>query len=337
MTQAQNQSTRSVAVAEFLDFLPKVEKRTPKLNCSKVPAALGTGSNKAVYEPLVWPYLYNAFLLLTHVQMSAINRSKCSPSFKLCNTSGVKDVLTNLKPEGTLTMLPADFDDSVFPRDSSYVCAADIIFEVNSAPAETGAANAVPEDDAQDNEEKPDYLVKYVTKALGVQHRTFVYVVRIAGRAASLIRCDRAGTIASKGFDYVKTQHLAEFLWRYNNAAPSQRGHDETVAPASLEETKLFTTAASTYIAGLNNIDYQKTMKGTLDAGYPIRKVRVVDSKIGGASEYLVQRPFFEADCPTGRATRGYLAWACGSSRTLGAPTFRGRSPRRKCTICCKT
>lgn len=171
-----------------------------------------------------------------------------------------------------------------------------------------------PQNAARDKKPSPgtqmrDQMIDYATKVMGLQHRTFLYCVCITGHYASLVCFDRAGAIFSETFNYVKTQWLAEFLWRCSHAAPADRRFDATVTGANTEECEALLANARDYLNSFTNAEYRMKMAHALDTHYPAYKIRVTDNATDEASEYIVGRPFFEAPPFSGCATRGYIAW----------------------------
>ncbi|KII87784.1 hypothetical protein PLICRDRAFT_54828 [Plicaturopsis crispa FD-325 SS-3] len=126
-------------------------------------------------------------------------------------------------------------------------------------------------------------------KMFNRQHRNFAFSVAIMGDFARLVRWDRAGGIVSERFDYKETQHLGEFLWRFNHMSPAARGLDSTVTKASDAEIVL----AKRFLSKFSS---SKT---------PPLNIAIED----GRRHYIVWKPLGDPLSSIGRATRGYPAF----------------------------
>lgn len=69
-------------------------------------------------------------------------------------------------------------------------------------------------------------LVSYGAAHMGSSFRMHSLSVLVFGNMARLIRWDRAGEVVSKSFDYTETNHLVDFLGRFDRLTPEQRGTD---------------------------------------------------------------------------------------------------------------
>ena len=222
------------------------------------------------------------------------------------------DRLTNLKPDGTL--LRSAFVKSADFAKCNYMYAAEVIFEIKSTEGQDPYIDATKgnkdfESDKDVARKARGQIIDYATEVQRLQHRTALFTVSLFGHQARISRWDRAGTIVSETFDYVKTQWLAEFLWRYSHAGLGDRGYDENVSIASSDDSQTFVQEVSRYLKRFSDEDHRKKMKNTLDPEYPTYKILVTDEATHKSSAYIVRRPFFDVLSPTGRATRGYLAW----------------------------
>jgi hypothetical protein len=80
-------------------------------------------------------------------------------------------------------------------------------------------------------------LCSYAAAHAGSQFRVHAFTLSICGRSARFIRWDCGRATVTLSFDYIKQPHiLADFFWCYAHLNPSQRGHDTSVSPASLED-----------------------------------------------------------------------------------------------------
>lgn len=80
-------------------------------------------------------------------------------------------------------------------------------------------------------------IVARAAKACALYHRVFYFTILVIGTYARFIRWDRAGAIVMRKFNY---KDNPEFLWRFGNASPEQRGFDPTVSIATEIEEKIF-------------------------------------------------------------------------------------------------
>ncbi|KAJ8462800.1 hypothetical protein ONZ51_g10666 [Trametes cubensis] len=91
--------------------------------------------------------------------------------------------------------------------------------------------------------------IMYSAEILARQHRTFVFSITMAGSSARLCRWDRSGLIVSRSFDICeRPELLCDFLARFACASNNQRGHDDTVEMATLEEETLFRDAVTMHV-----------------------------------------------------------------------------------------
>lgn len=102
------------------------------------------------------------------------------------------------------------------------------------------------------------------------QHRLFLFMIWIQRDWVRLMRWDRRAVVVSSAFNYVEDPtRLLEFLRRFANSSPTQRGHDASVVLA----TRLELDALLRY-EPRNRWErtYHAEMIQNLDI-YPIRKV----------------------------------------------------------------
>jgi hypothetical protein len=105
---------------------------------------------------------------------------------------------------------------------------------------EKGTHDFVITNKSQKRQECLGQLASYATEWCSRQHRRFAFAIFIGDPYVWFIRWDRAGAIVSERFDYRENgQPLVDFLWRFAHLSPFQRGIDDTVQRANLEETRL--------------------------------------------------------------------------------------------------
>ncbi|KAH9841817.1 uncharacterized protein C8Q71DRAFT_701115 [Rhodofomes roseus] len=161
-----------------------------------------------------------------------------------------------------------------------------------------------------------------------------------------LLRWDRAGLVVSEPFNFAEEpQHLYTFFYRFACMDDVQRGRDPTVVPASEAEVKVMRS-----IDQFDSAWHKTQYTATMTAGWPIYKVLIpeedvistaelsegrkdrADSELSEGRErgFLVGKPYFMSDSPTGRGTRGYIAYDVAEHRLvflkeywrLDAPTY---------------
>ena len=142
----------------------------------------------------------------------------------------------------------------------------------------------------------------YAANQLAYQHRLFAFGLVICGKKTRFLRWDREGMVVSAAIDCSEDRNLVvEFLSRFNQLTPEQRGLDPTATPATPEQTKMFESAIATIeIESLKrSIGIRKT--------YPRFQLEVRNSN-GTVSRYIVGKAMDYSLGIVGRCTRGYLA-----------------------------
>jgi hypothetical protein len=115
-------------------------------------------------------------------------------------------------------------------------------------------------------------LVQYATEIMHRQHRTHAFMVLIAKDSARLLRWDRAGAIVSEPINLLKDPYsLLNFIYRFRQMTPEQRGHDPSATLASENKLKKFEAHIPT------NKWFLKCKEDILSnsATFPIYQVRV--------------------------------------------------------------
>ncbi|KAI0337099.1 hypothetical protein BDW22DRAFT_1364499, partial [Trametopsis cervina] len=302
----------SFSVPEFLKtHLPlKGRKKFSKAPIAKFSAMPDKCNEKSMYQPLV----------------AAIEASGCCPSFKLHNTSDQPDSTSKIKPDCTLLLKTDGYADSF---GTSYMHDAHILWEVKSAERHDGfvTEGATPSDQkpapleklSMDGIKNRGQQIDYATWAMKMQHRTHFYSVSILGHNARIIRWDRSGAAVSEAFNYVdgSNNYLSEFLWRYEHATAEQRGFDSSAVRATSAEFDALKAAINSKINEYTNEEQREKLKMSIDSLYPAYKLKVFRDGEKQRSEYIVCRPFFDANSPCGRATRAYYAWGLEEKELL--------------------
>jgi len=153
-------------------------------------------------------------------------------------------------------------------------------------------------------------LSSYVSALLGSQFRLHTFVILVSGKYARLMFWDRSGATVTRRFIYAREgeapkHFLSEFLWRYSQASPPQRGHDPTVRPASLEEVQKYG-------------DAPKRLKQENLACHREFRIMTIPDRDDSTKEhdFLISSPSqHHTRSPFGRATRPMVACdMCGNS-----------------------
>lgn len=189
-------------------------------------------------------------------------------------------------------------------------------------------------------------LTRYGENCLRRQHRVHVFVLSIIRDQARLVRFDRAGAIVSGAIDLTKNpEPFINFLARFAAMSREERGYDTTVvspAPEELAKLERYMNAEKTSAYA------KKLVKDIWDAQrlYPIRKVfcdvlptyydppspgvgdtpsdpaqsgppqppeaasaELSQSSFDKSQAFLIGMPSFFSYSPTGRATKGFVAY----------------------------
>ena len=142
----------------------------------------------------------------------------------------------------------------------------------------------------------------YAANQLAYQHKLFAFSLVICGKKARFIRWDREGVVVSAGIDCSQRPDLViDFLRRFNQLTPEQRGLDPTAVPAMPDEIETFESAVTEI-----DIESLKLSVGDRDI-YPRYRLEVRDSD-NTVSYYIVGKALDYNLGVVGRCTRGYLA-----------------------------
>lgn len=192
-----------------------------------------------------------------------------------------------------------------------------------------------------DAEQTRGQIIDYATEVMLRQHRCFVFVFYIYRGTARLLRVDRNGAVVTKVIDLGKEPEVFfEFFYRLKDASDIELGFDPTATMVfeSAEDQDLdpdakpLREALQTALDQLNPaarvtsyiteaFEEGKTM-------WPLYKLDVPDKKIGTRS-FLVRNLTTSSVSPTGRATRGYIAF------DIEEKAFRFLKDYWLATVCC--
>ncbi|KAK7692047.1 hypothetical protein QCA50_005452 [Cerrena zonata] len=155
-------------------------------------------------------------------------------------------------------------------------------------------------------------LISYAAALMSRQHRTFLFSLLICDHYVRFFRWDRSGCVVSELVDFHEhPEILAYFFLLYSRLTAAERGYDTNVSSPTEEEEQSFRDASKEYIA---QCKAQKRKRVTAlkepkkdETPWPAFKMKLEVN--GGSRSFVVGRPFWGADSPCGRATRGYLAY----------------------------
>lgn len=259
------------------------------------------------------------------LQVAAIETSGCCPSFKLHNTSNNPDSVTGVMPDCAMFLTADGYADGF---KSNYMNDVHIVWEVK--PGEQHDAFLSEGGDPDDTIPRPlEHLsvkgnenrgqqIDYATWAMRLQHRTHTFSVSIIGHNARFIRWDRSGAVVSAAFNYITgNNYLSEFLWRYEKATDELRGFDTSAVRATLDEVEVLRAAIEAKLEAFNDDEQRSKLKMTLDGHTQAYKLKVFRDGCDEIREYIVCKPFMDADSPCGRATRAYYAWGLEEQELL--------------------
>ena len=168
-------------------------------------------------------------------------------------------------------------------------------------------------------------ISRYAAKIMRRQFLAYCFTIFVCRKYARFMRWDRAGLVVSEPFDFIQQpQLLHQFFYRFACMTDVQRGCDPTVQPATTEEIRRMRTLADF------DTDWHKAQfLGSIEEG-PVVKISVPaidmitrdelergrkDEQTGSSStpvlprEFLVGKPHFMSNSPTGSGTKGFIAY----------------------------
>ncbi|EPS97531.1 hypothetical protein FOMPIDRAFT_1128318, partial [Fomitopsis schrenkii] len=173
----------------------------------------------------------------------------------------------------------------------------------------------------------------YAAKIMQRQFLAYCFTIYVCRNFAWLMRWDRAGLVISEPFDFIQQpQLLHRFFYRFACMTDVQRGCDPTVAPATEAEIgrmRAFTNYDTTW--------HKAKFLGTIEEG-PVVKISVPktdmitrgelergkkDEQPSSSSEpvppreFLVGKPLFMSNSPTGSGTKGFIAYDVAEDRLV--------------------
>ena len=168
-------------------------------------------------------------------------------------------------------------------------------------------------------------ISRYAAKIMRRQFLAYCFTIFVCRKYAWFMRWDRAGLVVSEPFDFIQQpQLLHQFFYRFACMTDVQRGCDPTVQPATTEEIRRMRTLADF------DTDWHKAkFLDSIEEG-PVVKISVPaidmitrdelergrkDEQTGSSStpvlprEFLVGKPHFMSNSPTGSGTKGFIAY----------------------------
>ena len=161
-----------------------------------------------------------------------------------------------------------------------------------------------------------DQVFAQVQSILQRQHRTFLFMIVFVGFSARLVRFDRSSVFATKLFKLDDSDFLVDFLARYTQLSPEDRGYDTSaqyIDPVARDSGSL----AEKMRRCLQDAKARKEedhiialWEASLDERWPWGKLRVPDELTNKDRWFLVGKPSFQGPGVLGLGTRCYIAVA---------------------------
>ena len=171
----------------------------------------------------------------------------------------------------------------------------------------------------------------YASAVMRTQYRTFCYIVLLFGNKFRIVRWDRAGAIVTRAVDYrKKPKVLFEFLWRYKNAGPIDRGFDVSHVDATVEERECLRAVIRKNVllqyfnTDEDGVEAQNISADELEKKMAmhyqedrVAKIPIFDEITGTVQHCLVSFPCKAPTNIIGSGTRGFWGakWDAGTSQ----------------------
>ncbi|KAH8100113.1 hypothetical protein BXZ70DRAFT_206800 [Cristinia sonorae] len=160
-------------------------------------------------------------------------------------------------------------------------------------------------------------VCEYVAEILARQHRTFFFTVSVYQTTARLMRWDRLGVIVSEPIDLeAEPKKFYEFFFRLRKATNVQLGFDPTATLISIDEytdshpSIVAVTEAITSLPRAASRIKPYISKAFTDGSWPYYELQVSDKTDSDKTHrFLVRNSSSHSRAPTGRATKGYIAF----------------------------
>ncbi|KAI0726464.1 hypothetical protein C8Q72DRAFT_526533 [Fomitopsis betulina] len=191
------------------------------------------------------------------------------------------------------------------------------------------------ESEEHNREEGMQSMEKISRFAMKMMQRQFLacyFTIFVCRNYAWLMRWDRAGFVISEPFDFLQQpQLLHAFFYRFACMTDVERGCDPTVKPATqdeIERMRAFTTFDTDWHRAKfqASIEEGRIMKilvpaadiitaEELEAGKKNEQTGLLPAKL--PREFLVGKPHFMGNSPTGSGTKGFIAYDVTENRLV--------------------
>ncbi|KAI0736601.1 hypothetical protein C8Q72DRAFT_768809 [Fomitopsis betulina] len=176
-------------------------------------------------------------------------------------------------------------------------------------------------------------ISRYAAKIMRRQFLAYCFTIFVCRNYAWLMRWDRAGLVISEPFDFLQQpQLLHTFFYRFACMTDVERGCDPTVKPATkdeIERMRAFTTFdtdwhRAKFQASLEEGRIMKILVPAADIITPEeleagKKNERTDTSVPKPPlrEFLVGKPHFMGNSPTGSGTKGFIAYDVTENRLV--------------------
>ncbi|EPS93379.1 hypothetical protein FOMPIDRAFT_93307 [Fomitopsis schrenkii] len=168
----------------------------------------------------------------------------------------------------------------------------------------TGEVPSVREECTQSMEK----ISRFATKIMRRQFVAHCFTMFICRNYARLMRWDRAGVVISEPFDFIEQPHLLhKFFYLFACMTDVERGCDPTVVPATEAEIGRMRTFTN-YDTPWHEAKFLSSVK----EGPVVKILWPLPPR-----EFLVGKPLFMSNSPTGSGTKGFVAYNVAEDRLV--------------------
>ncbi|EPS94720.1 hypothetical protein FOMPIDRAFT_1090499, partial [Fomitopsis schrenkii] len=176
-------------------------------------------------------------------------------------------------------------------------------------------------------------ISRYAAKIMRRQFLSYCFTIFVCNNYAWLMRWDRAGLVISEPFDFIQQpQLLHRFLYRFACMTDIERGCDPTVQPAAkaeIERMRAFTNLDTDWHKAkfLGSVEEGPVVKISVPAADMITRGELErgkkdkqpsnSSELVPPREFLVGKPLFLSNSPTGSGTKGFIAYDVAEDRLV--------------------
>jgi hypothetical protein len=149
-------------------------------------------------------------------------------------------------------------------------------------------------------------LISYAVAHMSCGFFTHTFSLAIFGERARFLRWDRAGAVVSEAFDYTKETQLVEFLLRFDQLPPEQRGRDLSITSPVDADRKRVEEALKASQAAMG-LDRDLNDSGSIESIEPDTFIEylVNDTMTGRTRRFVGAPPTQLVLSLQGRASRG--------------------------------